>query len=201
MFDMTEHERFIFDLFKDDGNCIWNDEKNYFYIPNGTETGYIRFYGDKMMELEVYEGNKKIPSFYLQFALVSKTSARGYFQSFFNYLLKKGDQNRHVEHVEFKNANKILFTCTCGASSSYFATQMQEKVDPEKKDIIFDACANTLLDEVQQGYDLIVLMPQINYKQKEYIEKYGDKVISANTQDVATRNLDNILHQILTVTS
>ena len=197
MFDMSANEQFVYDLFKDEPHTWFDNNKNCFVISNDPKTGYIRFYGDDLMELEVYT-DKSIPDFYLQFALVSRTSARGYFQTFFAYLLDdlKNEENKEVHYV---HANKILFTCSCGASSRFFANSLQEKVDPEKKDMVFDAISYEFLDDVHQDYDLIVLMPQINYKKKEFKEKYGnDKVITVNTHDFATRNFDNVLNQILT---
>lgn len=201
MIKLNEVEQFVFDLFKDAPDCRWDDEWNCYVIPNGEKTGYIRFYGDNYIELEVYKPDKELPSFYLQFALISRTSSRGYFQHFFQYLLQDGVEGKGNQIVTFTHANKVLFACTCGASSRFFANSIQEMVDPDRKDLIFDSCAYTDIDERQEEYDLIVLMPQINYKFKEYKKKYGNKVICANTEDVATRNFRNVLNQILAATN
>lgn len=201
MIQFNDVEQFVFDLFKDSPRCKWNDEANCFIVPHREKTGYIRFYGDNFVELEVYKPNKELPSFYLQFALISKTSARGYFLHFFRYLLDDQDDNENASIVTFKNANKILFTCSCGASSKYFANKIQEMVDPKKESLIFDSCAYTEVENKEKDYDLIVLMPQINYKEKEFIHKFGNKVICANTHDVATRNFHNVLNQILGATN
>ncbi len=201
MLAFNDVEQFIFDLFKDSPKCKWNDDDNCFIVKHGIKTGYIRFYGDNYVELEVYKPNREHPSFYLQFALVSRTSSRGYFLHFFQYLLDEESKDKNSSVIRFKHANKILFTCSCGASSSYFANSIQNMVDPKREDIIFDSCDYTHVEKVEKDYDLIVLMPQINYKKKEFIEKFGNKVICANTKDVATRNFHNVLNQILGTTN
>lgn len=92
-----------------------------------------------------------------------------------------------------KEVKKALFCCTSGITSSLFASKMQEYLNNKKVNILMDACDIGSLNKKSEDYDLVVLTPQIHYKEKSLKEEISTKIIKIPTKDYASNNYQNVL--------
>lgn len=92
---------------------------------------------------------------------------------------------------------RILISCSSGASSSLYAHRLKSSMKDMGVEITVDAVSFLEMDRVQADYDIILLAPQVAYKQKEYRQLYGDKVWTIQTMDYATVNVKPIEEKLL----
>lgn len=91
---------------------------------------------------------------------------------------------------------KILLVCTSGVSASILMKKMQNYAQDLKLEIQILAKGLEEYQDYFEGFDLILLGPQISYKRAE-IEKQSKKpVLAISPSDYAVGNAKNIFEQI-----
>ncbi|ADD01612.1 PTS system, cellobiose-specific IIB component [Thermoanaerobacter thermohydrosulfuricus] len=63
---------------------------------------------------------------------------------------------------------KILLVCAAGMSTSLLVEKMKKAVKPEYGEVIINAVPIDQFEEVVKDYDVVLLGPQIRYKQKDF---------------------------------
>lgn len=169
-----------------------------------------------LMELSIYEYATKSddtrtisnivaqeglsPKFWLHFEMHDFEFVMGQLSDFFKCLYDVTG-NRIAKNVEkvSKEIKNILICCTAGMTSGYFAGMMQQRVDEECPEcgIHVNNCNVNLIGECIDDYDIVLIAPQIAYKEKELKDKYGEKIQCIDRVDFATFNFDSVLNKIL----
>ena len=176
-----------------------------------------KFYGD-LMELAVYDSvplTEKCkpslsqyldelgqqPDFWLHFEMKDFEFVMENLSDFFRYFYSVDyDEDAIVNNVDqyAGDIKHIMVCCSAGMTSSYFAAMMQQKVDEicPKCGITVNACNVDFLGDYANEVDVILLAPQIGYKEKELKEKFGNKIKRIDRVDFATFNVDHVLKTI-----
>ncbi len=173
-----------------------NPNRIHFY--HQTRKGTIAFYEGYILELSVEDCQSGQCPFYIHFAIQGKEQAKGNIRLFFQALEGKGAGQEALDRCAVRRMKplKILVSCSCGITSSYFALLMQESLNQAGAKITADAVGNTGVEEVGSRYDYILLAPQIGHMLPEFQEKYGDKVLAIDFMDFASRNVNHVLNLI-----
>ena len=185
-------------------NASYDIELGCMYFENNNMKGILQLYPEGWLEVTIKDESDEI-KFYQQLD-TNEDQEDALFeilQSFYEYMyenkvkdtLKEDHYNRYRINNHKENF-KIIVTCTSGASSSYYASILEENLKKLGVNLVVGAIDYTSLDEVQQNYDLILLSPQVSYKLMEYKEKYGNKVIKIHARDYATLNTKWIEEQL-----
>lgn len=168
------------------------------------------FYGD-IMELVIYDDFPKVDSiaqylaknnceqvFYLHFEMYDFEFVMEQLSDFFRFFYDVNKSHGLEGQEGPKDIHNILICCTAGLTSGYFAAMMQEKIDSECPGcgIQVSSCNVNFLSDYVEKSDLVLITPQISYKEKELKEKYGNKIQSMDRVDFATFNVDHVLETI-----
>lgn len=184
---------------------------------NGDQVGSIVYYEGGFLELSVVDKETEEVRFYQQITMEDVLDMMAAMQAFYEFLYcpqgggGNAKLNRLLEErrraegsTELPPINsddvrmpKILISCTSGASSSVYARKLKTGMKEMGIEITVDAVSFLEMDRVQADYDIILLSPQVAYKQKEYRELYGDKVWTIQTMDYATVNVKPIEEKLL----
>ena len=80
---------------------------------------------------------------------------------------------------------KIYLFCSAGMSTSMLASIMQEVANKHKLPIEVKAFPDGKIDEIvnEKNPDVILLGPQVKYRYKEIVSKYGSKNIPIEVID------------------
>ncbi len=96
----------------------------------------------------------------------------------------------------------ILLMCMAGASTSLVMNKMKAALTEDQKDWKIEAHPFDRMDEVVDGFDVILIGPQIAYKKKELLRKaaeIGKPLDSIAPVDYAMGNGAKILKQAQTL--
>ena len=173
-----------------------NPNRIHFY--HQTRKGTIAFYEGYILELSVEDCQSGQCPFYIHFAIQGKEQAKGNIRLFFQALEGKGAGQEALDRCAVRRMKplKILVSCSCGITSSYFALLMQEALDRAGAQIKVSAVCYTDVEKVQEEYDHILLAPQISYMLPEFQKRYGNKVLAIDMVDFASRNVEHVLNTI-----
>lgn len=184
---------------------------------NGTQEGRIVYYEGGFLELSIVDKEEGELKFYQQITMADEVGMLAAMQTFYEFLycpqgggknealsrlLKERDrteQGTGLPAIDPAAARlpRILISCTSGASSSLYANRLKKNMKELGMELTVDAVSFLEMDRVQAEYDIILLSPQVAYKQKEYREQYGDKVWTIQTMDYATINVKPVAEKLL----
>ena len=72
---------------------------------------------------------------------------------------------------------KILFSCTGGLTTGYFAEKLNEASKILARKYTFAAVPFAEIYKVKDDYDIIMIAPQIGYKLQEISNKFPDSLV------------------------
>lgn len=166
-----------------------SDSKIVFHFKD--KTGTINFLGDQIVELEIVE--KEVLVFSLHFVIDDIKIVSRHFKSFFDFLKEENANSDEEIQIVDTNVKKILFVCSSGVSSSYFASEIEKEFKEIHMDIQVDSTYLDNLKNVIEEYDLVFFAPQVLSHIKEY-ENYGVKVIGIHSYDFGSWNFHKIIN-------
>jgi cellobiose-specific phosphotransferase system component IIB len=171
-----------------------------FEILNDNLKGEVRFYDfsePNILELSIYDEDKKETTFYLHFELYEEKEgeAKYFIRSFFKALQKEADLDPLVAY-SCEHTKKILLCCTGGLSSYLFASMMQEYLESIHSNMHVDAVGIAKVDDIASQYDLILMAPSVSYRYEEYKQKYGDKLHRLDPLHFATLDVRSVVEKI-----
>lgn len=94
---------------------------------------------------------------------------------------------------------RILLVCAFGMSTSIIADKIKAARRPDEQDWIVEAKEITEFKESVKHYDLVLLGPQIRFRQEEFsqvAEPYGVPVLVINSMDYGLCRGDAILEAV-----
>lgn len=93
---------------------------------------------------------------------------------------------------------KITLACAAGMSTSMLVKKMIEAAKAKGLEAEIAAYAVSELDEVAPSSDIILLGPQVAYKENEVKAAYPDKTVQViNMMDYGMMNGEKVLEQVL----
>lgn len=133
--------------------------------------GRVNFYelDALIVEMAVDEktGASDDDSFYLHFEPVDMDAAKENFNAMIQRLTaKKPDESL-----------KILFSCTGGLTTGYFASKLNEASKILSRKYEFVAVPFAKVEEVAADFDIIMIAPQVGYKLQELSNKFPDSLV------------------------
>lgn len=90
----------------------------------------------------------------------------------------------------------IVLACQFGASTDLLAVKMQEAAKNEQLDVIVNAYSFTKIEQVIDAADIVLLGPQIRFKQKSLEAQFKDKNVQfmvINPADYGMLNGEKVL--------
>ena len=94
----------------------------------------------------------------------------------------------------------IVLVCEHGASTSMLMEKMAEAAKKEGIEADINAYPYTKLDELIDAADVVLLGPQVRFKQKTFSQKYADKGVEfvvVDTVDYGMMNGEKVLKNAL----
>lgn len=91
---------------------------------------------------------------------------------------------------------KILLCCSAGMSTSLLVNKMRAAADENNISVEIEVVPLEMFNEKLPTYDLILLGPQVKFKQKEFqkiADQYNKKVEVINMIDYGTMNGKKVL--------
>ena len=179
------------------------ENPNHIYFCCKGRKGTISFYDGYIIELAVEDKETGETLFYIHFAIQDIEETKKNVQIFFQFLEgKEGEKAQlNLSAVGQTKPLKLLVSCSCGITSTYFAHLMQETLDQAGSGIKVSAVSYTDVEKVHEEYDHILLAPQISYMLPEFQKKYGNKVLAIDMVDFASHNVGHVLNTIMQMTS
>lgn len=159
----------------------------------------VIFHEESLMELSIEDKKTGEIPFYLHFEAKDPKTAKNNIQAFFDFFKDKKPVKEHLDVAAAKVSRpmRLLVSCTSGLTSSYFAYTMKNALDKAGIDITIDAVSYAEIDNVQSRYDYILLAPQIAHKLPEYRKKYGDRVMTVDSRDFASYDVNRVLNRLV----
>lgn len=127
----------------------------------------IKFYPDEIVEFSITDFKTDDVKYYLHFQLHDREHAEGLFDEMREALVSLKEQR----------TLKILFSCSSGFTTSYFAEKMNEAAHALELDYHFDAVSYLDIYDIAENYDIILIAPQIGYMLKNLSASLPDKLI------------------------
>jgi len=96
--------------------------------------------------------------------------------------LSQAEENFHAMLRSFDNLDgdrplRILFSCTGGLTTGYFAEKLNEASKILSRKFQFEAMPATELKNISANYDVIMLAPQIAYQIQEISRRFPDTLV------------------------
>ncbi|MGM9947925.1 PTS sugar transporter subunit IIB [Floccifex sp.] len=153
--------------------------------------GTIAFLGDQLVQLEVVQDQDIV--FSLHFLIDDIQLVSQHFKSFFDFM--KNTENVEQEDIVIQNTNvkKILFVCSSGVSSSYFAREIEKNLEEIGMNLQVDSTYLENLKNCIEDYDIVFFAPQVVSHLKEY-ENYETKCVGIHSYDFGTWNFNKIIN-------
>lgn len=173
------------------------EEPHHIYFDNGSRRGAVSFYEGYIIELSVEDEETGETPFYIHFAIRDVKETKDRVRLFFRSLEGEmvGQERIDLSTVRTLCLTRILVSCSCGITSSYFALLMQQAADRAGLRAEVRAVGLEALDQLEEQYDQILLAPQVGYMLTSCRERYGDKVHAIDIADFASRNVEHVLWQ------
>ena len=130
--------------------------------------GKINFYALDVLivEMSVTNLSDDENKFYLHFEFRDLESAEENLKNFFDAM-----------KPSTKKTLKILFTCTGGLTTGFFAENLNEASKVLSHNFEFQALPAEKIKEVGKNFDVIMLAPQISYKLKEFSNFFPNTLV------------------------
>lgn len=174
-----------------------SEDESTIYFDNIDFLAMVVFYDWVYIEMSIQRRSNNELMYYQQYELQEIVECRRVVGTFLHALACPKETSGYGERSYLLPGSlKVLISCTSGASSSWFARLLREKIAFTGLDIQVDAVSILELEKRMPEYDLVLLTPQIASRYRELNQKYGNKLIKLQPLDYATRNTDNVLHQI-----
>lgn len=153
--------------------------------------GTITFLGDQLVQLEVMQNQKLV--FSLHFLIDDIQLVSQHFKSFFDFMKNREDIQQEDIVIQNTNVKKILFVCSSGVSSSYFASEIEKNLEEIGMDVQVDSTYLENLKNCIEDYDIVFFAPQVVSHLKEY-ENYGTKCVGIHSYDFGSWNFNKIIN-------
>ena len=155
----------------DDCTIVQKDE-DHFLLVAPHATGQVNFYAfddmPEIVELAIIDPDSPDePKFFLHFELDDQERAEGLLAEMVDVLQEQ--QRFHT--------TRVLLCCTAGLTTSMFANKLQQAAQTLSLDYTFEAKS---LDNVMaqgNGYDAVLLAPQVGYQRKAVVEALPEAVV------------------------
>ncbi|MGN1181709.1 MAG: PTS sugar transporter subunit IIB [Faecalibacillus sp.] len=154
-------------MYQDFDFCQMKREANNIVLETKCGIGYINFYDDCIIELNVENKNTQETVFFIHFQMNNLHHAIGLLMEMKECL------DTLVEHQKIK----ILLSCSSGFTTGFFAEKLQDAALLLNKDYEFHAVAYSELFDVGRDYDMILLAPQVSYMLSKVEEVLKDKIV------------------------
>lgn len=166
---------------------------------NEAYDAFVIFHENSLMELSIEDKKTGETPFYLHFEAREPKSAKENIQAFFDFFKDKQPAREHLDIDAAKNGQcmRLLVSCTSGLTSSYFAYTMKNALEQAGINITIDAVSYTEIDKLHSQYDYILLAPQIAYKLPEYRQKYGNRVMTVDSRDFASYDVNRVINRLV----
>ncbi|MDD7281431.1 hypothetical protein [Floccifex sp.] len=192
---MIEYQMSLIEAFFYHWSCSYpmatEKEKYHIVFQQNDKTGTIVFLGDKIVDLEIVQDDKIV--FSLHFMIDDLAIVCDHFKSFFEFLNETQTNSNEEIVIHNPNIKKILFVCSSGVSSSYFAQKIEKELKLKKLDVQVDSTYLHHLSNCIEQYDIVFFAPQIVSHIHEY-ENYGVKVIGIHSYDFGSWNFNKIIN-------
>ena len=131
--------------------------------------GKINFYPLDVLicEMSVTNLSDGENKFYLHFELCDLTQAEENLKDFFASL----------KHKNSEKTLKVLFTCTGGLTTGFFAETLNAASKILSRKFQFEAQPSSKIDEIGGNYDMIMLAPQIAYQLKNISNQFPNTLV------------------------
>ena len=138
-------------------------------IATPSATGKINFYDLNFLIVEMSVKNLASgeDKFYLHFEFVDLNSAK---ENFVAMLRSLNDTNK-------QRSLKILFCCTGGLTTGFFADKLNEASTILARKFEFSAVPAMKVYEVGGDFDIIMIAPQIGYELKKISQQFPDTLV------------------------
>lgn len=156
-------------LFQKYDSCDVRRENENIVLETKYGLGYINFYNNCIIELQVKDKNTQEITFFMHFQMNNLHHALG--------LLK--EMRECLETLKKHQKTKILLSCSSGFTTGFFAEKLQEGAELLNKDFEFHAVAYSELFDVAREYDMILLAPQVSYMLSKVQKVLKDKIVLA----------------------
>lgn len=160
------------------------DERTYKIYYKNKEARFV-VWPMGIIEESIIEGDQLL--FYLHFQFYSFPYAKDLFERFISKLTE--------DKVEEKT--KVLLCCTGGMTTGYFAEKMNEYCEMHHLPYNTQATAAYHLNDVYQGYDMILVAPQLRYQVMSLSQQFHPiKVVAIDPMTFATYDCQSLIHLI-----
>ena len=119
--------------------------------------GFINFYPDCIIELDVENKMTKEKVFFIHFQMNNFHHALGLLY----------DMRLCLQRLTTSKKTKVLLSCTSGLTTGFFAEKLNEGVQLLNKDFEFNAVSYGNLYDMAKDYDVILLAPQVSFRLSE----------------------------------
>lgn len=131
---------------------------DHYELGNGAGSATIRFYDNDLVEISIARKKDNEIQYYLHFQIKDKEHAQQMYLEMIEAL----------KAMEDEQVVKILLCCSSGFTTSYFAQRLNEAAKQLSLDYEFDATSYFDLYSRAEGYDMILIAPQIGYMLKKF---------------------------------
>ncbi len=152
--------------------------------------GYINFF-ENILEMKIEDCDGEI-IFYHHFTITDFKSAVDQCNYFID-LLKQDNMIKTRELYKSKSDEKILIVCTSGLSSAFIASEINNYVKNSFIHLEAISCGINDIENFNKYVDIILIAPQISYKLLELQKRFGPKVLSIDSIDFGTKDINGIL--------
>lgn len=181
--NLEVYKRYLYFQLKDDPRFITEYQDQQILIHYQTRTASITFHDIGMIEETIMCHHKKI--FYLHFPLTTFPIAKELYQCMINKLIE-----------EKTEPMKVILCCSGGMTSGFFKEKMQDYIHRNHLPLIIDGAAVHTVEKKCVNYDLILLAPQMRYKQNTISSITHKEVDVIDPQVFATYDCDSLYKQI-----
>lgn len=129
--------------------------------------GEVNIYDLEIVEFRITVKGEEDPKFYLHFLLNDLNHAKELFAEMLTVLQTFCEEKKI----------KVLLSCSCGVTTSYFKDKLNEAADTLYQNYEFNAVDQSALFEHSFDYDVILLAPQIAYLYPKVKEILADKIV------------------------
>lgn len=148
-------------------NVSVEDKGDSIFFKAQNAEGRVSFYELDFLIVEMSVTKDDEDSFYLHFELVDLNAAKENFKAMIHNLTSA------KEH----DSLKILFSCTGGLTTGYFAEKLNDASKILARKYEFNAVPFSELEKFAADYDIIMIAPQIGYKLQEISNKFPNSLV------------------------
>lgn len=181
--NLEVYKRYLYFQLKQDPRFTTTYQDNTIYIQHQTKKASITFHNSGIIEESIIHNNKQI--FYLKYPLTTFPIATKLYQCMIDKLIEKELQEM-----------KVILCCSGGMTSGFFKEKMQKYIQRNHLNLIIDGAAVHTVEKKCIDYDLILLAPQMRYKQDTIALLTHKNVDVIDSQVFATYDCSALYQQI-----